>query len=76
MLRPDVAVPNGLTLIIDNQAPRHLGPIDSLNLSLAAGTHTLAFTGVPASCTIHDPNPQNVLISADSVSVALFGGSC
>jgi hypothetical protein len=76
MLRPDVAVPNGVELTVDAQAPRHLAAIGSLSLSVSAGTHTLSLAGIPATCTLYDPNPQTVVVRPDSLSIALFGGGC
>jgi len=72
------SLPSGYTVSLDNGAQTQAIGINSnvTFTNLAAGSHTVALTGVASNCTVSGGNTQTVTVPSGGTGTASFSVSC
>ncbi|HMC71752.1 MAG TPA: hypothetical protein VKJ07_21520, partial [Mycobacteriales bacterium] len=69
--------PDGYTLTVDGGASQAIGTNGSVTYTgLAAGSHSVALSGVAANCSVSGANPQTVNVPSGGTATASFTVSC
>src|SRR2546421_144635 len=69
--------PDGYTITVDGGASQALGTNGSVTYTgLAAGSHSVALSGVAANCSVSGANPQSVNVPSGGTATASFTVSC
>jgi hypothetical protein len=70
--------PDGYTVTVDGTGPTQAIAINgSVTFTgLAAGSHSVALSGVAANCTVSGANPQTVTVPTGGTATAAFAVSC
>src|SRR6267143_570859 len=71
--------PDGYTVTVDGGPNQPIATNNSTGVAftdLAAGSHSVALSGVAANCTVSSANPQTVTVPAGGTATAPFTVSC
>ena len=69
--------PDGYTVTVDGGASQAIGTNGSVTYTaLAAGSHSVALSGVAANCSVSGANPQTVNVPSGGTATASFTVSC
>src|SRR2546428_627163 len=79
-LNPGTApAPGNLTVTVDGTTSQPIATNNSTGITftgLAAGSHSVALSGVAANCTVTSANPQTVTVPSGGTVTAAFSVSC
>src|SRR5205814_350114 len=68
---------DGYTVTVDGGASQAIGTNGSVTFTgLAAGSHSVALSGVAANCSVSGANPQTVNVPSGGTATASFTVSC
>src|SRR3989442_225056 len=71
--------PDGYTVTVDGTTSQPIATNNSTGITftgLAAGSHSVALSGVAANCTVTSPNPQTATVTAGQTPSAAFSVTC
>jgi dipeptidyl aminopeptidase/acylaminoacyl peptidase len=68
--------PDGYLLTVDGVASRALSPIDTAEIGLPAGQHTLRLLGVAEHCSLSPESPLDVAVSSGDTTSLAFEVIC
>src|SRR2546425_5198395 len=71
--------PDGYTVTVDGTTSQPIATNNSTGITftgLAAGSHSVALSGVAANCTVTSANPQTVTVPSGGTVTAAFSVSC
>ena len=69
--------PDGYAVAVDGGSPQAIGINGSVTFSnLAAGSHTVALSGVAANCSVTGGNSQTVTVPSGGTATAAFSVTC
>jgi hypothetical protein len=70
-------LPAGYSVTLDGSRTAQIGVNDSVTANgIAAGSHSLLLSGVPANCTVGGANPLTLTITAGATTTATFAVTC
>jgi hypothetical protein len=68
---------DGYTISLDGSASQPIGPNARLTLSnVAGGAHRVDLLGIAPNCSLSDPNPRRVTVTAGGTASVAFAVSC
>src|SRR2546425_4328389 len=71
--------PDGYTVTVDGTTSQPIATNNSTGITftgLAAGSHSVALSGVAANCTVTSANPQSVTVPSGGTVTAPFTVNC
>ena len=68
--------PDGYMLTLDGMSSQAIGINDTLTVTLPAGAHPVALSGIAANCTVSGGNPRTVAVQAGGADTTIFAVSC
>jgi len=68
--------PDGYTLTLDGSSSQPIATNGSVTVTVPAGDHPVALSGVAANCTVSGANSRTVTVPADGTSTTTFAVTC
>jgi hypothetical protein len=69
--------PDGYTVTVDGAASRAIATNGGVTFTgIAAGSHSVALSGIAGNCTVSGSDPQSVTVAAGATATAPFSLSC
>ncbi len=68
--------PDGYTLTLDGSSSQPIATNGSVTVTVPAGDHPVALSGVAANCTVSGANPRTVTVPAGGAGTTTFAVTC